>query len=220
MDLKSLTQTLAGPAGVVGGVAALKALKDAGFVPARPIEVGVRELREGRGERFFFLLWKGKAPRSTQPCNAGTGREAGFETGTHPRHAWHPPRGMHVTRCPPALACAALCEYQPACLPIHLVADLPYLAGCLRCTSSWHVARRPNSCMFMPLHPLQPVLAHAPALPQVVMFTSEEPTRFGLSCSGSRAMAGARHGTARSGAWQRSASGHSRPAPPLSGCWC
>ena len=31
-----------------------------------------------------------------------------------------------------------------------------------------------------------------PAKPiEVVMFTSEEPTRFGLSCSGSRAMAGA-----------------------------
>ena len=37
-----------------------------------------------------------------------------------------------------------------------------------------------------------------PAKPlEVVMFTSEEPTRFALSCSGSRAMAGAHRMAAR-----------------------
>ncbi len=45
---------------------------------------------------------------------------------------------------------------------------------------SKHTGRSFNLCSFTPAKPLE-----------VVMFTSEEPTRFGLSCSGSRAMAGA-----------------------------
>lgn len=57
-----------------------------------------------------------------------------------------------------------------------------------------------------------------PARPlEVVMFTSEEPTRFGLSCSGSRAMAGApgRRGGARGGATLRPCSSCPSSKPRL-----
>ena len=84
--------------------------------------------------------------------------------------------------------------------------------GALHCTGEPHVgcdASCPSRCeegtskgrrgttsaetVWLAAGSSQPLLSALPPC-QVVMFTSEEPTRFGLSCSGSRAMAGARAG--------------------------
>ncbi len=105
------------PAGVMGGIAALKALKDAGFVPARPIEV-----------RF-----KGTTAGATRH-RAHMGQCAGMVNLRHGRcmqAAVHPTRVFVV---PTMLACLSACAPDPAaqactnqCACLH--ASLPACTG-------------------------------------------------------------------------------------------
>ena len=136
-----------GTLGVIGGIAALKALKDAGFVPGRPVEVGGRPLWRGGGWR---CCRRSRHPPS-HPCT-------------------RPP-----TRPTPPQTPTAGGDVQQRGSPTHIHTLSTFLPP-------------PHPLTLAHTHPTPP--ASPPPPLEVVMFNSEEPTRYGLSCSGSRAMAG------------------------------
>jgi hypothetical protein len=88
------------PAGVIGGIAALKALKDAGFVPARPLEVVMFTSEEptrfalscsgsramaGAGALQCLFIGGGFLDRWGAEVDAGRGFAAG-PAGGNPQH--------------------------------------------------------------------------------------------------------------------------------------